>query len=90
MIAVWPELVYSLCLVTSALCAILLFRAWKRARSRLLLWTAISFACFGLNNLALVADLVVFPQIPLWPLRLMTNLAGLGILLFGFVWEADR
>ena len=90
MSGIWPGLVYTLCLLTSAFCAILLFRAWREAQSRLSLWTAVSFAFFALNNLALVADLVIFPEIPLWPLRVATQLIALGVLLFGFVWEAHR
>lgn len=86
----WPALVYLLCLVTSALCAVLLFRAWRTTRSRLLLWTAVSFLFFALNNLALVADMVVFPVTPLWPLRLTTQFLAFAVLLYGFVWEAER
>lgn len=90
MTAVWPGLVYTLCLLASLLCAILLFRAWRRVNTRLLLWASISFGFFALNNLALVADLIIFPQIPLWPLRVTTQILALGTLLFGFVWETVR
>lgn len=89
MILWWPALVYLLCLAASALCAWLLFRAWRRARSRLLLWTAVSFLFFALNNLALVADMLVF-ETPLWPLRLATQFTAFAILLYGFIWEAER
>jgi hypothetical protein len=88
--ALWPTLVYSLCLVTSALCAGLLFRAWRYTRSRLLLWTATAFGFFALNNLALVLDMVVFVETPLWPLRLIPNALGFGVLICGFVWESER
>jgi hypothetical protein len=88
--ALWPTLVYSLCLVASALCAGLLFRAWRRDRSRLLLWTAAAFGFFALNNLALVLDMVVFIETPLWPLRLIPNFLGFGVLVCGFVWESER
>lgn len=88
--ALWPTLVYSLCLVTSALCAGLLFRAWRRDRSRLLLWTAAAFGFFALNNLALVLDMVVFVQTPLWPLRAIPNFLAFGVLIWGFVWESER
>jgi hypothetical protein len=90
MTALWPALVYSLCLVTSVLCAALLLRAWRRDRSRLLLWTAAAFCFFALNNLALVLDMVVFVQTPLWPARMIPNLLGFGVLLWGFVWESER
>jgi len=86
----FPALVYSLCLLGSAVCAILLFRAWQSERSRLLLWSCVSFAFFALNNLALVCDVVVFPETPLWPLRVGTHLLAFSTLLYGFVWEAGR
>ena len=90
MTAWWPAFVYGLCLLASVLCAALLLRAWRRDRSRLLLWTAVAFGFFALNNLALVLDMVVFIQTPLWPLRMIPNLLGFGVLIYGFVWESAR
>lgn len=84
-----PAAVYVLCLVTSAACAALLARTWARSRSRLLLWTALSFVFLALNNLFLVLDVLVFPKIDLWPLRQAAMIAALGVLLYGFIWEAD-
>ncbi len=85
-----PTAVYLLCLITSAVCAVLLARAWRANRSRLLLWTAISFALLAVNNLFLVADLVWLPDVYLLPYRRITAFAALGVLLYGFVWETDR
>jgi hypothetical protein len=89
MTPLWPTLVYGLCLLTSTLCAALLIRAWRRVRSRLLLWTAVSFAFLALNNLALVCDMVVFPNIYLWPFRFIPALVAVSVLLYGFVWESE-
>ena len=86
----WPTMVYGLCLAASGLCAGLLIRAWYRVRSRLLFWTALSFVFLTLNNLALVADMVVFPGVYLWPLRFIPAFVAVCILLFGFIWESDR
>ncbi|MFZ0268083.1 DUF5985 family protein [Caulobacter sp.] len=86
-----PTVVYILCMLTSAACAGLLVRAWLASRSRLLLWTAISFGFLALNNLLLVADLVIFvTQVNLLPYRQAA--AGLAItsLLYGFIWEVDE
>ncbi|MGA0606461.1 DUF5985 family protein [Phenylobacterium sp. VNQ135] len=83
-------LVYSLCLLASALCAGLLLRAWRQSRSRLLLWTAIAFVCLALNNLFLVLDMVIFPEVFLWPWRQVTSLAAVAVLLYGFIWEAEQ
>jgi hypothetical protein len=82
-----PALIYGLCLVTSAGCAGLLARAYLRTRTRLLLWTAISFCFFALNNLVLVVDMLVLPDWDLWAWRQGAAGAGVVILLFGFVWE---
>jgi hypothetical protein len=85
-----PTAVYVLCLLTSSVCAGLLLRAYLRSRARLLLWTALSFVCLALNNLFLVADMVVFPQIDLWLYRPLAALAAIAVLLYGFIWEAER
>lgn len=85
-----PSLVYSLCLAASALCAFLLLHAWRQTRSRLLFWTALGFVFLAVNNLFLVADMVLFPDIELWPGRLFPSLAAVAVLLYGFIWEAER
>ncbi|HEX3699945.1 MAG TPA: DUF5985 family protein [Phenylobacterium sp.] len=84
-----PTAVYLLCLLTSGVCAVLLLRAYQRDRSRLLLWTAISFVFLALNNLALVADEVVFPATDLLLIRQITTFLALGVLLYGFIWEIE-
>jgi hypothetical protein len=84
-----PTAVYLLCLATSLVCAALLARAWRRARSKLLLWTALSYALLALNNLLVGADLVVLPNLDRWWARQLSGLAALGVLLYGFIWEAE-
>lgn len=84
-----PTAVYLLCLLTSMVCAGLLLRAYFRDRSRLLLWTAASFVFLALNNLALVADMVVFPSVDLWIWRQAAAAIALGVLLYGFIWEIE-
>jgi hypothetical protein len=83
-------LVYSLCLLASALCAGLLLRSWRQSRSRLLLWTATAFVFLALNNLFLVLDMVVFPSVFLWPWRQAASLLAVGVLVYGFIWEAEQ
>lgn len=83
-------IVYFLCFATSAGCAWLLVRSYRRTRSALLLWTAVCFVLLGLNNLLLVLDLVFLPDsIDLRPARLAAALAALATLLYGFIWELD-
>ena len=89
-IAILPATIYVLCMCASAVCAVLLARTYGRTRSRLLLWTAISFGLLTINNMFLVLDMLVFRQVDLWPARAITFQAAMLVLLYGFIWEADR
>ena len=82
------ETVYLLCALTSFACAALLVRGWMRTRSRLLMWSAVCFLFFTLNNVVLYADRVVVPDVSLAVLRAATGAAGVAILLFGLIWDA--
>jgi hypothetical protein len=77
-------LIYSLCSITSFFCACLLFRAYSKSKMPLLLWTAICFAGFTLNNFLLVVDLVLLPTaIDLLILRTIPACLGLAVLGYG-------
>jgi hypothetical protein len=80
-------IVYSLCALTASVCAWLLLLAWRRSRYRLLLWSSLCFMGLTLNNLLLVLDKIIFPEIDLSLWRLTTALVSLGVLLFGLIWE---
>ncbi|MFZ2031550.1 MAG: DUF5985 family protein [Vitreimonas sp.] len=83
-------LVYLLCMLTSALCAALLVRSYLRSRSRLLLWSAVSFVFLAINNFLVFADLVIIgPTIDLLALRYAAALAAVCVLIYGFIWEAE-
>jgi len=79
----------SLAALTSALCMLLLFRAYAQSGLRLLLWSALCFVCLTANNVLLFLDLIVFPAVDLRVYRLAANLAGVLFLLYGFIWEAE-
>jgi hypothetical protein len=84
-----PETVYLLCAATSVTCAVLLLRAYRRQRTRLLLWSSLCFVLLALNNILLFVDLIVVPSaidLSLW--RTAVSLAGVGVLLFGLIWES--
>lgn len=81
--------IYSLCAITSLISSWLLARAYRRTRSRLLLWSAISFAGLALNNLALWVDKLVLPETDLSTLRTSIALLAMMILLYGLVWETE-
>ena len=90
-----PETVYVLCSLTSIACAALLWRGYRRSRARLLLWSSLCFVGLAVNNVLLFADKVLFPEADyvfgvhfmVW--RTTAALAGLGLLVFGLVWEAE-
>ncbi len=85
----FPGMVYILCLITCTMCATMLVRAWLRTRTPLLLWTAASLTFLALNNLLVVADLLIFPDTDLTIWRLLAALAAGGTLIVGFIWEAE-
>lgn len=84
-----PTLVYLLCVAASATCAVLLVRAYRRTRTRLLLWSALSFVCLAINNFFVVADLLLWPDTNLLAFRYGAALAAGAILIYGFIWEAE-
>jgi hypothetical protein len=90
MAAMFPTAVYLLCFLTSAACALLLGRAYRRTTAPVLLWSSICFCLLALNNLAVIMDMILFPQINFTPLRLILALAAVCTLIFAFVWELER
>ena len=83
------DVIYTLCAITSGLCAWLLAAAYRTTRSRLLLWGSIAFAGLALNNLALWIDKLILPQIDLTVVRTSIALVAMLILLYGLIWEAE-
>jgi hypothetical protein len=84
-----PTVVYALCLAASVLCAFLLLRRYLVHRTPLLLGVALGFGALAMNNLLLVADMVLFPNVDLWLWRQLTAGAAIGVMLYGFIWERD-
>jgi hypothetical protein len=85
----FPAVVYVLCFLTSAACAFLLGRSYSRSRVRLLFWSSICFGFLALNNLALVLDLIVWPDGDLRLLRVVLALAAVVSLIWGFIWDEE-
>jgi hypothetical protein len=81
--------IYSLCMLTALACAFLLLHAYRRTRYRLLLWSGLCFAGLTLNNVALVIDKVILPQIDLSVWRSAAAVAAMAILLFGLIWDRE-
>jgi Family of unknown function (DUF5985) len=82
-------ILYSLAVLSSLFCTVLLFRAYARRHIRLLMWSTICFIGLTVNNVVLFLDLVVFPDVDLRMFRLVPALVGMLCLLYGFVWDVD-
>jgi hypothetical protein len=82
------SVVYALCALTSVLCAVLLLRAYRASRARLLLWSSLSFIGLACNNLLLFIDLVVFPTVDLLLYRSLMAAISVMVLLLGLIWDS--
>ena len=89
------EAVYILCALTSIACAAMLFRGYTRSGARFLLWSALCFVGLTLNNVLLFIDKVVLPEeTGFWGVgfatwRAAAALAGLLLLVYGLIWDAE-
>ena len=86
----FPAAVYILCFLTSGACAFLLARNYRRTSARLLLWSALCFLLLAANNLVVIVDLLVLPEVDLRILRLAFSLSAVLVLLFGFIWDLEE
>lgn len=84
-------LIYSLCALTSLLCAVLLLRGFVRSRFRLLLWSGLCFVGLTANNVLVILDRVVFPyDIDMSTWRLVVALVAVLMLLFGLILQDSK
>jgi len=87
--------VYILCALTSITCAALLLRGFVRTRARLLMWSSLCFFFLGINNVLLLLDKIVFPEldyilgVPFMIWRTLAALIGLSLLLIGLIIDVD-
>lgn len=82
------NVVYSLCALTSIVCAVLLIQGFLRTRSRLLLWSSLCFVGLVVNNLLLVVDRIFVPDVDLYTIRSFSALVALSLLVYGLIWES--
>jgi len=80
---------YGLCALVAFLCTCLLLRRWHLDRYRLLLWSGLCFGGFTLNNVLLVLDKVVYPEVDLAIYRACVALLSLVVLLYGLIWDTE-
>jgi uncharacterized protein DUF5985 len=81
------EAVYTLCALTSIVCAVLLFRGYRARRSSLLFWSSSCFLGLALNNILLLIDLYAFPEFDLFLPRTLIAVVAVSLLLYGLIWE---
>lgn len=81
--------IYSLCTLTSLACAWLLLGGYRRTGHRLLFWSGWSFVAMTVNNLFLMLDKVVFPDVDFLPARLVAALVAMLLLLYGLIYEKE-
>jgi energy-converting hydrogenase Eha subunit G len=82
--------IYVLCALTSIICAALLLRGWSQSRARLLFWSGLCFAGLALNNILLIIDVAVLPQVDMEMWRTVPALVGVALLVYGLIWETPR
>ncbi len=79
--------IYTLCTLTSLICAVLLLRGYAKSKYRLLLWAGICFVGITLNNALLVADKLIFQDVDLLTIRLLVALIALIFLVYGLIFD---
>ena len=89
MTELFPAIVYLLCFLTAAACALLLARTWLRTGMGLLLWSALCFLFLAGNSLVVILELLVLPGTDLSLVRTCLSLAAVCVLLFGFIWDRE-
>ena len=82
------EAIYVLCAVTSVVCAVLLQRQYAKTGTTLLAWSAACFAGLAANNLIVLIDLVVAPQVDLSLVRSGVALLAVSSLVVGLISES--
>ena len=79
--------IYILATLTNVLCSILLLRAFRRVGARLLLWSGLCFAGLGFASAMVFVDLILFPAVDLFLLRLLITVFALCLLIYGLIQE---
>lgn len=83
------RLIYALCALTAFTCAWMLLRTYARSGYRLLLWGGLCFVGLTLNNILLIVDIFLVPQINLSAWRLVLALAAMLVFLYGLIWDSE-
>jgi hypothetical protein len=82
------QVVYILGALTSLACAVLLLRRYADSKQPLLLWSGLCFVGLAAANALIFVDLVIFPTVDLYRVRLTTAAVSMAMLLYGLIWES--
>ncbi|HZP12900.1 MAG TPA: DUF5985 family protein [Nevskiaceae bacterium] len=82
--------VYAFIALIAGICAVLLARGYLRSRAPMLFWSALCFAGLTASNAILFADLVMFPEVSLFTLRMVVTAVSLALLVYGFIWDGSK
>ena len=83
-----PHLIYGLCVVTCLGCSLLLWRAFRMSRLRLLCWSALCFLILAIGNLLLFVDLVLYTDVNMIIVRTSVTLLGTLVLICGLIFKS--
>jgi uncharacterized protein DUF5985 len=83
------DITYALCALMAFFCAWLLLQAYRQRSITFLLWSGLFFAIQACNNLFLVLDKLVFPNIDLSLYRYAVALIANAILLYGLIMRTE-
>lgn len=81
--------VYSLGVITTLLCSVLLLRQYLRSHIRLLLWSGLCFAGLAVSNGIVFVDLIIYPERDLHIWRLSIAALSMALLAYGLIWEGE-
>jgi hypothetical protein len=79
--------IYTLCAITSLVCAVLLLRAYQANHYRLLFWASIFFGGVTINNIFLILDKLVYTELDLLVLRLIVMQVALVSFIYGLIFD---
>ena len=75
--------------LTAGLCAVLLLRAYRDVKKRLLFWSGMCFAGLTAANALLLIDYSLLADVSLYRWRLSVAAVSMLLLLYGLIVESD-
>ena len=81
------DAIYALCAATSLLAGWLLMRHYRTRRTPLLLWSCLAFIGLAINNVLVLLDFAIVPELDLALPRMLSGVAAIVTLVYGLIWE---